>query len=189
MILAVCSANWKWRNWEYSSSSGSSSFICHRMWDKKSVSGSGIFEEIPPWWWWWWCGISPAVRITKKLTGVAAAGWLALGWTSKMADDDDRYQLEPPPLSAWAATVGMWTGPIGETAAVNSSSTIPFQSVIFTTADRLEYIYRVKLSCIYIRRRLTSQSLPKNVCGSQPDPPYRQLAAHPPPSAATSLLL
>jgi hypothetical protein len=31
-----------------------------------------------------------------------------------MADDDD-YQLEPPPLSAWAATVGMWTGPIGKT--------------------------------------------------------------------------
>jgi hypothetical protein len=146
-----------------------SSFICHRMWDKKSVSGSGIFEEIPPCWWWWWCGISPAVRIRKSSRGLL----LALGWTSKMADDDD-YQLEPPPLSAWAATVGMWTGPIGETA-VNSSSTIPFQSVIFTTADRLE-IYTVSNS-LARRRRLTSQSkLPKNVWGFQPDPPYRQLA-------------
>ena len=42
-------------------------------------------------------------QLCVEAHGVAAGSWR----TSKMADDDD-YQLEPPPLSAWtSATVGM----------------------------------------------------------------------------------
>lgn len=148
-----------------------SSFICHRMWDKKSVSGSGIFRGDPPLLVVVVVRDQPSCACTKKLTGVAAGTWVNV-------KDGRRWRL-----STWTtATFGLgsncryvdWS--YRENWTVNSSSTIPFQSVIFTTADRLE-IYNTVSNSLARRRRLTSQSkLPKNVWGFQPDPPYRQLA-------------